>query len=73
MNPIATAQYGMLAATRRFEASAQRTAQAGSPNASIDMVSETVEQIQAKHAYSANLGVIRTANQMTRDALNMIV
>lgn len=73
MNPIATAQYGMLAAARRFEASAERTAQAGSPNTSLDLVSETVEQIEAKHAYSANIGVIRTADQMTRDALNMLV
>ncbi len=73
MNPITTAQYGMLAATRRFEASAQRTAQAGSPNTSLDMVSETVEQIQAKTAYTANMNVIRTTDQMTRDALNMLV
>lgn len=73
MNPIATAQYGMLAASRRFDASAQRTAQAGSTDADVDMVSETVEQIQAKSAYSANVSVIRTADQMTREALNMVV
>ena len=29
MDPIATASYGMLAASRRFEASAQRTATMG--------------------------------------------
>lgn len=72
MNPIATAQYGLFAATRRFDASAQRVARMGDPAAEVDLVKETVEQIEAKHAFSANLNVIRTADRMAGDLLNII-
>ncbi|WP_421930664.1 flagellar basal body rod C-terminal domain-containing protein [Phenylobacterium sp.] len=72
MNPIATAQYGLFAATRRFEASAQRTAQMGDPTADVDYTNEVVEQITAKHEFSANLAVIRTADEMTGDLLDIL-
>jgi flagellar hook protein FlgE len=72
MNPIATAQYGLFAATRRFEASAQRTAQMGDPSIDVDLGSEVVEQVEAKHAFSANLAVIRTADKMQQSLLDLI-
>ena len=36
MDPIATARYGMMAATQRFEASAARVAQAGGGDNDVD-------------------------------------
>jgi len=72
MNAMITAQYGMLAASRRFEASAQRTVQFGTPGSDVDLGREVVEQVMAKQEFSANLGVIRTADQMTNALLDLI-
>lgn len=72
MDPIATASYGMLAATRRFEASAVRVAQMGDPSADVDLGREIVEQISAKHAFSANAAVARTAQDMLGDLLDIV-
>lgn len=72
MNPIATAQYGLFAASRRFEASAQRTAQMGDSSFEVDYSHEAVEQITAKHEFSANLAVIRTADDMQQSLLDLI-
>ena len=72
MNPIATAQYGLFAASQRFEASAQRTARMGDPAFSVDYTHEAVEQISAKHAFSANLAVIGTAGEMTDSLLDIL-
>lgn len=72
MNPIATAQYGLFAATRRFEASAQRTAQMGDTSFDVDLGNEVVERVQAKHAFSANIAVIRTADEMQQSLLDLI-
>ena len=60
MNPIAIASYGMMAATRRFEASAVRTAQG--PDA--DYGQEVVEQVSARQQFSAMVGVIKVADEM---------
>jgi flagellar hook-associated protein FlgK len=72
MDPIATAQYGMLAASRKFEASAFRVTAMGDANADVDLVSETVEQIGAQHAFAANISVIKTADRMVGDLLDII-
>lgn len=64
MDPIATASYGMFAATRRFEASAQRVATMGAPDAQVSYEKEAVEQISAKYQFKANLATIETAREM---------
>lgn len=61
MDPIATARYGMMAATRRFEASAARTVQDFS---GVDYAQEAVEQISAKHQLSAMVGLVHVAEDM---------
>jgi flagellar hook protein FlgE len=68
MDPLSTARAGLMAASARFEASAQRTAGGGD---SVDYVRETVEQIEAKHAYTANLQVVRFADEMWRSLLEI--
>ncbi|WP_340644045.1 flagellar basal body rod C-terminal domain-containing protein [Phenylobacterium sp.] len=72
MNPIATAQYGLFAASQRFEASAQRTAQMGDPAFDVDYTHEAIEQITAKTEFRANLAVIKTADQMTDSLLDIL-
>jgi flagellar basal body rod protein FlgC len=63
---IATA--GIASAVARFEASATRTARAPLD----DLVTETVERIEAKTALSANVAVLRTADAMTGTLLDML-
>lgn len=65
MDPISTARYGMMAATRRFEASAVNVATMGvEGEPDVDLAKETVDMIQAKTAFSANLSVVRFAQDM---------
>lgn len=72
MDPIATAAYGMFAASKKFEASAFRVAQMGDPDAQVDLVAETVEQVTAKTEFSANAQVMKTADDMLGDLLDII-
>lgn len=66
MDPMSAARYGMMTATRRFDASAQRVAQAGDPSTSgdVDLAGEVVEQLEAKQHFSASAQVIRVADDM---------
>lgn len=73
MQAASLALSGLKAATARFDASAQRTARAGDPAAETDLVTDTVERISAKHDFSANLAVLKTADEMTRRLLDLKV
>jgi flagellar hook protein FlgE len=68
MDPLSIARGGLMAASARFEASAVRTAQMGA-DSTVDPTQEVVDQISAKHQFSANLGVIRVADEMWRSLL----
>lgn len=63
MDPIATARYGLLAASRRFETAATEVANMGGDQP-VDVEGAMVEMIQSKHAFSANLSVISTSKEM---------
>ena len=63
MDPIDTARYGLMAASNRFEAAATRIV-AAPGDASVDLGEQFVEIIQARQAFSANLSVIRFAQDM---------
>jgi flagellar basal body rod protein FlgC len=70
MDPIATARYGLTAATQRFETSATQIANMRS-DPGVDLAAEVVEMVQAKHAFSANLTVIRFAQDMWDSLLKL--
>ena len=70
MDPIATARYGLMPAERRFEASAVKIATMRSDE-SVDVGHEIVEMVQAKNAFSANLSVIRFAQDMWDSLLQL--
>jgi len=72
MQVMAIASAGLQTSMQRFEQSAQRTAQLASPYADVDMAQEAVERISAKSAFSANVAVIRTANQMMGQLLDLL-
>lgn len=75
MDPIATARYGLMAATRRFEASAVNIASLRAPDGaegeSVDVAKEVVEMVEAKAAFSANISVIRFAQDMWDSLLQL--
>ena len=70
MDPLVTARYGMLAAERRFEASAVSVANMGADD-SVDLGAEMIEMIQAKHAFSANITVVKFAQDMWKSLLDL--
>ena len=74
MDPLSVARSGLMAASARFEASAERTARMGDDahlDSGVDPAAEVVEQIQAKHQFSANLGAIRVADEMWRALMDI--
>jgi len=64
MDPITAARYGMLSATRRFEASAERVARMGDDSSDVDFGRETVEQLSARNQFTASAEIVRIADQM---------
>jgi len=70
MDPISTARSGLMAASRRFEASAVNIANMRADE-SVDVGKEIVEMVQAKTAFSANLSVIRFAQDMWESLLQL--
>ncbi|MFC3069088.1 flagellar basal body rod C-terminal domain-containing protein [Phenylobacterium soli] len=71
MDPLTVARYGLMAASQRFDASAARTARMGDQSSDIDYAAEAVEQIEAKHQFSANLGTIKVADEMWRSLMDI--
>ena len=65
---IGSASSAIAANFRRFSESAARVA---TPAPAPDLVAETVEQIASSHAVAANAAVIRTADQMTGELINI--
>jgi len=72
MNPIATAAYGMFAASQRFDASAQRVASMGQPGNDVDLAEEATTEIEAKTAFQANVAVLKTADKMQQSLIDIL-
>jgi flagellar hook protein FlgE len=71
MDPLSIARYGMMAAEQRLTASAGRVAAMISPDSNLDYAGEAVEQIQARQAFAANVGVIKVADEMWQSLLDL--
>jgi flagellar hook protein FlgE len=71
MDPISTARYGMMAAQQSLDASAGRVVGMADPTSGVDYGQEAVSQIEAKQAFSANIGVIKVADEMWNALLNL--
>ena len=72
MIAMVTAQYGMMAAQRRFDDSASRVARMDVPGENVDLVQEVVSMAMAKTDFAANAQVIKAADRMTRDVLDIL-
>jgi len=70
MSAINTATYGVISATNRFNQAALQTVQDAS--SSKDLVSDFVEQTEARTAFQASVSVIKTADAMTGSLLNIV-
>lgn len=68
MQASAIAAAGITTALARFDASASRTA----ANPLDDLAAETVERMEAKTAVSANVAVLRTADDMMGSLLDIL-
>jgi flagellar hook-associated protein FlgK len=68
MDPISTARYGMMAAAQQLSSSANRIAAGGD---SLDYAGEAVNTIEARQAFSANVGVIKVADEMWQSLLGL--
>ena len=71
MQVLSIAAAGLSAATVRLDASAQRTARWGQDPA-VDLAKEAVEQVTAKAAFKANVAVIRAADEMMGELLDIL-
>jgi flagellar hook protein FlgE len=63
--------YGAMAASQRFDKQAQQTVQDTAPGATGDIVSDFVGQIDARTAFEASISVIKTADDMLGQLLNI--
>ncbi len=70
MTAINTATYGAITASTRFNQAAAQTVRDASSD-SGDLVSDFVEQKEARLAFEANISVIKTADAMTGRLLNL--
>ena len=68
MQAIAIAAAGIAGATERFSASAARTAR----DPLADLAGETVERMTAKTEFSANIAVLKTADEMYGSLLDIL-
>ncbi len=69
MSAISTAISGVMDATNRFDKAASRTVRDASSG--DDLVSDFVQQIEARQALSANISVIKASNAMTGQLLDI--
>ena len=69
MTAINTATYGAMTASTRFDQAAAQTVRDASTGG--DLVSDFVEQKEARLAFEANISVIKTGDAMTGQLLNL--
>ena len=70
MDPLSIARTGLMAASNQLQVSAVRSASMVT-NPAVDPAQEAVTQISAKQAFSANLGVVKIADEMWRSLLQV--
>ena len=68
MDALNIAAAGMMSASQNFDASAERTV-----NGTGDLVTETVNQIEAKQTFEASAAVVKTDQQMFKALLDIKV
>lgn len=72
ISSIANGARGMRGAADRFEASANRVARFGTGLADVDLATEMVEVLLAKHDFAASAKVVRVVSDMQRSAIDIL-
>jgi flagellar hook protein FlgE len=70
MTAIQTATQGIMSAQQQFERSVERM---HSSRPGADLTVEIVEQVSAKHMHSANIASLKTADDMQKRLLDVLV
>ena len=73
MQALSIAASGMMAAADRLNASAQRVAASDARANDVDYVKERTDQIGATTSFKANAAVVRTAQDMSQQLLDLKV
>jgi len=73
ISSISNASYGMHRASSQLEQSASRIARIGVEGHDVDVSSEMVNVIQAKHDFKASAKVASVASDMTKALLDILV
>jgi len=73
MQALSIAASGMMAAADRLNASAQRVAASDARANDVDYVKERTDQIGATTSFKANAAVVRTAEAMSQQLLDLKV
>lgn len=63
---------GMHGAAGRFEASASRVARAGTGLGDVDLATEMVNVLMAKHEFEANAKVVKAVSDMQKSAIDIL-
>lgn len=72
ISAIASGTSGMQRASDRFEASASRVARYGTGLADVDLATEMVNVLQAKHDFAANAKIVKVVSDMQRSAIDIL-
>ena len=79
MDVSAIALSGLQQAQSQFEQSAAKVASAGAtastggmPTDTVDLSAEMVAQLSAKNQFSANLSMLKTADQMMKSTIDLL-
>ena len=72
ISAISSGISGMRGAAERFEASANRVARFGTGLADVDLATEMVNVLLAKHDFAASAKVVRVVSDMQRSAIDIL-
>ncbi len=64
---ISTAVSGLFTASKKVEGAATNIANATTPGYNVDLASEAVDLKIAEISYKANIGVLKTADEMSKE------
>ena len=71
MSVTTTAMTAMAQANQRLEASAERVARSGEAGSDVDIGAEMVEQTRAKETFNAGVMVLKAADKMVGQLLDV--
>ena len=72
ISAISSGISGMHRAADRFEASANRVARFGTGLADVDLATEMVNVLLAKHDFAASARVVRVVSDMQKSAIDIL-